>query len=131
MRPYVTSNVTLAMVPRPRFRSLCAEHVSERCRQASLGTPTGPSRKNAEPAPPPLGVTRHPAARSPRSARAQPLHYPPRPQARAPIVNEAEARVVRRIFALYDEGLGYAAIAERPNTEGVPEPRTRRRAGAG
>jgi site-specific DNA recombinase len=46
-------------------------------------------------------------------------------------INEAEARVVRRIFALYGEGLGYAAIAERLNAEGVPEPRTRRRAGAG
>jgi site-specific DNA recombinase len=46
-------------------------------------------------------------------------------------VNEAEARVVRRIFALYVEGLGYVAIAERLNAEAVPEPRTCRRAGAG
>jgi site-specific DNA recombinase len=46
-------------------------------------------------------------------------------------VNEAEARVVRRIFALYVEGLGYAAIAERLNAEAMPEPRTRRRAGSG
>ena len=46
-------------------------------------------------------------------------------------VNETEARVVRHMFALYAGGLGYAAIAERLNAEGVTEPRTRRRAGAG
>jgi site-specific DNA recombinase len=46
-------------------------------------------------------------------------------------VNEAEARVVRRIFSLYVEGFGYAAIAERLNADGVPPPRSRRRAGAG
>jgi len=40
-------------------------------------------------------------------------------------VNDTEARVVRRIFSLYIEGLGYAAIAERLNAEAVPEPRTR------
>jgi len=46
-------------------------------------------------------------------------------------VNEAEASVVRRIFGLYAAGQGYAAIAQRLNAEGVPAPRSRRRAGTG
>jgi site-specific DNA recombinase len=45
-------------------------------------------------------------------------------------INESEAAVVRRIFALYASGLGLAPIAYRLNEEGVPAPepsRNRRR----
>lgn len=46
-------------------------------------------------------------------------------------IKNDEARVVRRIFALYLDGFGYAAIAERLNADEVPPPRSRRRAGGG
>ena len=46
-------------------------------------------------------------------------------------VNETEAPTVRRIFALYLEDQGYAAIAQRLNDDAVPPPRGRRRAGEG
>ena len=46
-------------------------------------------------------------------------------------IDEVEARVVRRIFALYLEGHGYAGIAHRLNAEHVPAPRGRRRAAEG
>lgn len=46
-------------------------------------------------------------------------------------VNETEAPIVRRIFALYVGGHGYAAIAQRLNGDGIPTPRGRRRAGEG
>ena len=46
-------------------------------------------------------------------------------------IDELQAAVVRRIFALYAQGLGYAAIAEKLNADGVPQPRGRRRAGEG
>ncbi|HEY6725108.1 MAG TPA: recombinase family protein [Polyangiaceae bacterium] len=47
------------------------------------------------------------------------------------IVNETEASIVRRIFRLYLEGHGYASIAQQLNADGVPAPRSRRRAGEG
>jgi site-specific DNA recombinase len=46
-------------------------------------------------------------------------------------VDEVQAAVVRRIFAMYLEGLGYAAIAQKLTEAGTPAPRTRRRAGDG
>jgi site-specific DNA recombinase len=39
------------------------------------------------------------------------------------VIYEAEAATVRRIFALYAEGLGLTRIAKRLNEDGVPSPR--------
>jgi site-specific DNA recombinase len=46
-------------------------------------------------------------------------------------VNDVEAATVRRIFALYLEGHGYAVIAQKLNGLDVPAPRSRRRSGPG
>ena len=43
------------------------------------------------------------------------------------LVDEHQAAVVRRIFALYLQGHGYAVIAQKLNGEDVPAPRGRRR----
>lgn len=43
------------------------------------------------------------------------------------VINEAEAAVVRRIFALYDSGLGLKRIAKLLSDEGAPEPHHSRR----
>lgn len=47
------------------------------------------------------------------------------------LVNEHEAAVVRRIFALYLQDFGYASIAQKLNAEGIPAPRAKRRQGDG
>jgi site-specific DNA recombinase len=47
------------------------------------------------------------------------------------VVEEVEASVVRRIFRMYLDGLGYAVIAQKLNEQRLPAPRKRRRAGAG
>jgi len=46
-------------------------------------------------------------------------------------VDEAEAAIVRRIFAMYLGGDGYATIAQKLNAQGVAPPRGKRRVGAG
>ena len=46
-------------------------------------------------------------------------------------VEEVEASVVRRIFRMYLDGLGYAVIAQKLDEQCIPAPRTRRRAGGG
>ena len=38
-------------------------------------------------------------------------------------INDAESRVVRTIFDLYGQGLGYTGIAKRLNADGAPAPR--------
>jgi site-specific DNA recombinase len=45
------------------------------------------------------------------------------------VIDEAEASVVRRIFVLLEDGLGYRAIADLFNREGVPAPRNAGRGG--
>jgi site-specific DNA recombinase len=47
------------------------------------------------------------------------------------VLDEIEALVVRRIFRMYLDGLGYAVIAQKLNEQRIPAPRKRRRAGAG
>jgi site-specific DNA recombinase len=44
-------------------------------------------------------------------------------------INEAEAAIVRRIFAMVDEGKSYRAIADQLNRESVPAPRNNGRGG--
>ncbi|MBX3305636.1 MAG: recombinase family protein [Nitrospira sp.] len=39
------------------------------------------------------------------------------------VINEREANVVRQIFTMYANGLGFHGIAKRLNNEGVPPPR--------
>ncbi len=39
------------------------------------------------------------------------------------VVNEQEAKVVRQIFTMYANGLGFHGIARRLNEEGIPPPR--------
>ncbi len=46
-------------------------------------------------------------------------------------VVEAEARIVREIFAMYLQGFGYARIASELNRRGIEPPRGKRRAGRG
>jgi site-specific DNA recombinase len=47
------------------------------------------------------------------------------------VIDEHEAAVVRRIFALYLQDFGYATIAQKLNAEGIAAPRARRRQGDG
>jgi len=39
-----------------------------------------------------------------------------------PIINQAEAEIVRRIFQLYGQGIGFKNIASLLNAEGKPAP---------
>jgi site-specific DNA recombinase len=41
-------------------------------------------------------------------------------------INEAQAAVVRRIFAMSAAGMGYSRIADKLNTEGAPAPKPKR-----
>lgn len=47
------------------------------------------------------------------------------------VVDEIEAAVVRHIFRMYLDGLGYAVIAQKLNERRIAAPRKRRRAGGG
>ena len=60
------------------------------------------------------------SGRVPTGARNQPYGYDLDPETRERLVNEAEARVLKRIFQQYNEGWSMYRIAKTLNEEGVP-----------
>ena len=60
------------------------------------------------------------AGRMPVGASSQPYGYDYDPMAKQRVVNQVEAKVVRRIFRLYSEGWSMFRIAQTLNEEGIP-----------